>query len=117
MTRVFTNVVQCSLYTKSSQNYSIKTLVLILVTWDLLNLTKIPLLITQRAHGPGLEPSLYAVEVEYVPAGAEGDREAIFCVRGGISLILNRRLIERITANCTSVGTNVPRPHRHSIPL
>lgn len=37
-------------------------------------------LVAERAHGAGLEPSLDAVQVEDVPAAAEGDRQAVLVV-------------------------------------
>ena len=37
-------------------------------------------LVAKRAHGAGLEPSLDAIQVEDVPAAAEGDRQAVLVV-------------------------------------
>ena len=90
---------------------------LVLIAWDLLNLAELPLFVTKRAHRSGLEPSLNAVEMEDVPAGAKGDGQAILRVRRRVGLVFNRRLVERIAANGTGVSANVPGPHSDRIPL
>ena len=46
---------------------------LALISWNFFDLTKLPFFVTQRTHGPGLQPPLNAIEVEHVPARAEGD--------------------------------------------
>ena len=90
---------------------------LILIAWNLLDLAEFPLFVTQRAHGSGLEPSLDTVKMEDVPTGSEGDGQAILRISRRVGLIFDRRLVERIAANSTCVGANVPGPHSDRIPL
>ena len=50
-------------------------------------------------------------------AGGKGNRESILVGAAGTRLVFDGRLVERITANCTCVSADIPRPHGHGVPF
>jgi len=60
---------------------------------------EIPFFVAERTHGTRFQPALDAVQVKDMPAVPKRDAETIVVGRGGIGLVLDRRLVEGIAAN------------------
>lgn len=87
------------------------------VSGNALDLGKIPLLVAEGADTPGLQPALDAIEVKDVAAVSKGYRQTVVVGRRRIGLVLDRGLVQRVSADRACVGTNVPRPHGHRVPF
>lgn len=76
-----------------------------------------PLSVVQRAHLPGPEPSVYAVEVECVIAAPPRHSALLLEPRRLVGLAFDAHVHDMITADCTVVHLNVPSPHCHHRPF
>lgn len=78
------------------------------VAGNALDLRKLPLLVTERADRPGLQPSLDTIQVKHVATAPERDGQAVLVVWRRVRLVLDAGLVETVAADGAGVGADVP---------
>ena len=82
-----------------------------------LNFGKVPLLITKRTNRPRPQPPLNTIQVKNVSTISKGNAQPIIIRGRRVGLVFDGGFVERVSADGTVLGANIPGPHGNGIPI